>query len=55
MTIGIVRGLITLILFCAFILLWMWAWSGRRQGAFEAAARLALDDDAAPNGGREQS
>jgi cytochrome c oxidase cbb3-type subunit IV len=42
---GIVRGLITLILLAAFIALTIWVWSRRNQSAFEAAARLPLDDD----------
>jgi cytochrome c oxidase cbb3-type subunit 4 len=45
MTLGIVRGLLTLILFGAFISLWVWAWSKQRRSEFEAAARLPLADD----------
>lgn len=53
MTMGTLRGLITLVLFTAFILLWIWAWSSRRQGAFDAAARLALDEETPPARGEQ--
>lgn len=46
MTLGIVRGLLTLTLFVAFISLWIWAWSKQRRTEFDAAARLPLADDA---------
>jgi cytochrome c oxidase cbb3-type subunit IV len=45
MTLGIVRGLLTAILFAAFIGLWFWAWSKRRESDFAAAALLPLSDD----------
>lgn len=45
MTIGLVRGAITAILFAAFIALWFWAWRKDRQPDFEAAARLPFEDD----------
>jgi cytochrome c oxidase cbb3-type subunit 4 len=45
MTIGIVRSLLTVILFAAFIALWIWAWSKRRHEDFTAAARLPLEDE----------
>lgn len=45
MTLGIVRGLLTLTLFVAFIALWIWAWSKQRRTEFEVAARLPLMDD----------
>ena len=44
MNIGIVRGLLTLILFLAFMTLWAWAWSKHRQSDFDRMARLPLDD-----------
>jgi cytochrome c oxidase cbb3-type subunit 4 len=44
MSIGVIRGLITLALFSAFIGLWIWAWSSKRAVEFEAAARLPLQD-----------
>lgn len=48
MSIGIVRGLLTLTLFAAFITLWVWAWSKHRKPEFEAAAQLPLQDGEQP-------
>lgn len=45
MSLGIVRGLLTLALFTAFICLWIWAWSKQRRADFEAAAHLPLEDE----------
>jgi cytochrome c oxidase cbb3-type subunit 4 len=42
---GLVRGLLTAVLFAAFIALWFWAWSGKQQQDFAAAARLPLEDE----------
>lgn len=36
----------TVSLLVLFIGIWVWAWSGKRKRSFDAAARLALDDDA---------
>lgn len=44
---SLVHSVITSFLFAAFIGIVWWAWSSRRSGDFEAAARLPLDDDAA--------
>ncbi|HEY0682823.1 MAG TPA: CcoQ/FixQ family Cbb3-type cytochrome c oxidase assembly chaperone [Steroidobacter sp.] len=41
---GIVRGLLTLVLFLAFMTLWAWAWNKNRQHDFERMARLPLED-----------
>ena len=41
---GIVRGLLTLVLFLAFMTLWAWAWSKNRQADFERIARLPLEE-----------
>jgi cbb3-type cytochrome oxidase subunit 3 len=46
MTVGLIRGALTVILFAAFIALWIWAWSKHRQAEFDAAARLPFEDDA---------
>lgn len=46
-TIGLIRGGLTAILCCAFIALWVWAWSKHRKAEFDAAARLPLEEDAA--------
>lgn len=48
MDMGIVRGLITLILFLLFLGLFAWTWSRRRKKDFDEAARLPLDDDKKP-------
>lgn len=45
MTIGIVRGLLTAVLFAAFIALWFWTWSKKRRAEFEAAALLPLQEE----------
>jgi cytochrome c oxidase cbb3-type subunit IV len=44
-TLGLVRGLLTAILFAAFIALWVWAWSSKRRQDFAAAAQLPLEDE----------
>jgi cytochrome c oxidase cbb3-type subunit 4 len=44
-TLGLVRGVLTVILFAAFIALWFWAWSKERRHEFAAAAQLPLEDD----------
>ncbi len=43
-TIGLVRGTLTVILFAAFIALWIWAWSKHRKADFDDAARLPLEE-----------
>jgi cytochrome c oxidase cbb3-type subunit IV len=44
----IVRSLITVTLFTAFIALWFWAWRSERREDYDAAARMPLEDDSAP-------
>jgi cbb3-type cytochrome oxidase subunit 3 len=44
LNIGVVRGLLTLVLFLAFMTLWAWAWNKNRQADFERIARLPLED-----------
>ena len=39
-------AVVTLVWFVAFIGLWLWAWSSRRQGDYAAAARLPLETSA---------
>jgi len=41
---GLVRGLLTLILFVAFMTLWAWAWNKHRKPEFDRMARLPLED-----------
>lgn len=43
MSIGLVRGLLTLATFAAFIALWIWAWSKQRKADFDEAALLPLE------------
>lgn len=45
---GLVRGLLTLVLFLAFMTLWAWAWSKKRQPEFERIARAPLEDQDSP-------
>jgi cytochrome c oxidase cbb3-type subunit 4 len=40
-------GLITFGLLLLFLCIWAWAWQPRHKAAFDATARLALEDDAA--------
>ncbi len=39
------RGVLTAIIFFAFIGIWVWAWSSRRKSDFEASAALPLEED----------
>lgn len=39
------HGILTSAALLAFIGGWIWAWSPRRREAFDAAARLALEED----------
>jgi cytochrome c oxidase cbb3-type subunit 4 len=45
MDIGTVRGLITLVLFVAFVALIIWAYSKRRKPDFDKLARMPLEDE----------
>jgi len=45
MDINDLRSLVTVASFVAFLAIVAWAWSGRRQADFEAAARVPLEDD----------
>jgi len=47
MDINLMRSLITVVLFVAFIGIVVWAWGKGRRADFDAAARLPLDDDLA--------
>ena len=48
-------GIITGALIVLFISGWAWAWSPRRKGAFDDAARLPLQEDAADTGAPKDS
>jgi cytochrome c oxidase cbb3-type subunit 4 len=47
-TMGTVRGLVTAVLLGLFVWLVAWAWSTARRPAFDAAARMPLDDEDGP-------
>ena len=42
---GTISGVITAVLLVLFVAGWAWAWSSRRKPAFDAAARMPLDDE----------
>ena len=44
--IGLVRGILSVVVFAAFMGLVFWAYSGRKKKDFEEASRLPLEDDA---------
>ena len=45
MDINDLRGVLTAIIFFAFMGIWVWAWSKRRKSDFEASAALPLEED----------
>jgi len=45
MSIGMIRGLGTLIIFIAFVGMLLWVFNGKRKKDFEQAAMLPLVDD----------
>jgi cytochrome c oxidase cbb3-type subunit 4 len=45
MDIGMFRGLVTAVLLGLFVWLTVWAFSKSRRAAFDAAARLPLEED----------
>ena len=42
------RSIFTVLVFAAFIGVWIWAWSGKRKKAFDEAANLPFVEDANP-------
>ncbi len=44
---GMVRGAMAGILLVMFVGLWVWVFGSRQRAAFEAAARLPLEEDQA--------
>ena len=48
-------GIITGLLIVLFLAGWAWAWSPRRKRAFDAAARLPLQEDATDTGALKDS
>lgn len=45
MSIDTFRGIVTAVLLGLFVWLIAWAWSRKRSSAFDAAARLPLEDE----------
>ena len=43
---GHLAGVITLILFAAFVGIWIWAWRKRHRKTFDAMSRLPMEDAA---------
>lgn len=43
-----IQGIITSILLVLFVGATIWLWSSKRKPSLDAAARLPLDDEAAP-------
>jgi cytochrome c oxidase cbb3-type subunit IV len=39
------RSIFTVLVFAAFIGVWIWAWSGKRKKAFDEAANLPFVED----------
>ncbi len=48
MDINFVRSVLTVVLLGVFIGIVLWAWSGKRKQAFDAAAQLPFDDEPEP-------
>jgi cytochrome c oxidase cbb3-type subunit 4 len=45
MDINDLRGILTAIIFFAFVGIWIWAWSSRRKADFDASAAMPLEED----------
>ncbi|MEL7023990.1 MAG: CcoQ/FixQ family Cbb3-type cytochrome c oxidase assembly chaperone [Pseudomonadota bacterium] len=48
MELGVLRGLITAMVFIFFVLLTAWAYSRGRKSEFDVAAQMPLQDDPKP-------
>ena len=44
-----IAGIVSTVLLASFVGGWIWAWRPSRRAAFDAAARLPLDEDAMEN------
>jgi cytochrome c oxidase cbb3-type subunit 4 len=53
MDIDLIRGILTAIVFAAFMGIWIWAWSSRRKADFDASAALPLEEDTYVNNEQE--
>lgn len=45
MDINIVRSILTVVIFVAFIAIWVWAWSKKRKVEFDEAANIPFVGD----------
>ena len=45
-------GIVTLVWMLAFLAVWIWAWRPSRRAGFDAAAHLAVEDDASRDDAR---
>jgi len=53
---GTLSGIFTAIMMALLIGITLWAWSGRRREAFDAAARAPLEEDAGmPRADRQEN
>ena len=53
MELGEIRGLLTALLFIAFIGIWIWSWSRKRKPEFDALANMPLEDASHPPADKE--
>ncbi len=53
MDINLIRGILTAVIFIAFVGICVWAWSSRRKSDFDSCAALPLEDDVVINNERE--
>ena len=53
MDIDLIRSILTVVIFVAFVGIWVWAWSSRRKSDFDASAALPLEEDVLIDNERE--
>jgi cytochrome c oxidase cbb3-type subunit 4 len=53
--INVVREIVTVVCFVAFLGIVFWAYSARNKQSFDAAARLPLDDDTYESSSQSQN
>lgn len=46
MDINVLRSIFTVVIFVAFIAIWIWAWGKKRKDEFEEAANMPFNDEA---------
>lgn len=54
MDIDLIRGILTTVIFVAFVGICVWAWSSRRKTDFDASAALPLEKDTIVNNEQEK-